>query len=122
MGSAALVIDWFDRFMAINDEASAQSHYEAAYHALMGTLHCAEDLCDEARLRRVERVAGEQRDGIDSREPAHRRSSPQARSRGHQSVFALAAQQAGAQASMAKRSHRPSSGEAVGPVADVERS
>lgn len=122
MGSAALVIDWFDRLMAVNDEAFEQDIDEPAYHALMAALHCAEDLRDESRLRRVERGAGEQRDWINSRAPAHRLASLQARSRGHQSDFALAAQQAGAQASLTKRSHRPFSGEAVGHLADVERS
>ena len=110
----------FDQTMAVNGEAFAAGHYEAAYHALMAALHLAQDLGDETRLRNVSQVAGQQRQTIDSLVPAHRLCSQEARSRGHESVFALAERQAAVQATLAHASNRPDRGVAGRPDEGLE--
>lgn len=94
MGAEEKVTGWFDRLMAINAELFADGHFEAAYHALMAALHLAEDAEQEERLLEVSRVAERQRDHIDGLKPPHVLSSESARSRGHDSVYALAVRQA----------------------------
>jgi hypothetical protein len=91
----------FDRLMALNGEVFAAGHYEAAYHTLMAASHLAESMGDWTRLVEIARVAGQQQEHIDSLNPAHRLSSQMAKSRGHESIFAFAVQQASVRARIA---------------------
>lgn len=107
---------WFARLMAVNREAFASGHFEAAYHALMAALHVAQDVGDRARLEEVAKLAGEEAEGVDAVQPAHRLSSTTSREHGFESVFRLAARQASV------RAHIPhTSGRAETEGADGER-
>jgi hypothetical protein len=91
---------WFAQLMRINSEAFDAGHYEVAYHALMASLHAAQDAGDVEHLRAVERTAEQQQDRIDADAPNHRLSSHQAKKHGAMGIFQLAARQASARAAM----------------------
>lgn len=78
----------YSRALALNGQAFAAGHYEAAYHFLMAALHCAEDLGDARRLRDVAALACNQRDDLDRKSPDHRLATNSAH--GGRSVFAVA--------------------------------
>ncbi len=79
--------DLYTQFMDHNIRASAGRHFEVAYHALAAAMHCAEDIRDAGLLAEVQRRAEEQRQWIDTKAPAHKLSSPSAKTRGNESVF-----------------------------------
>jgi hypothetical protein len=81
---------WFAQLMRINSEAFDAGHYEVAYHALMASLHAAQDAGDVEHLQAVERTAEQQQDRIDADAPKH----------GAMGIFQLAARQASARAAM----------------------
>jgi hypothetical protein len=102
--------DWFEQLMRINDEAFAAGRYEAAYHALMASLHVSQDMGDPVFLRRVERTAEQQQDQIDIASPRHRLSSDEAKRRGVMGIFRMAARQASARLAILQRSQRKAEG------------
>ena len=76
----------------------------------------AADLRDIERLREIERIAGEQRDTIDSLTPPHRLSSQLAQGRGQRSIFDMAAKQAATRARMVELAS-----EQTGPLIEILR-
>ena len=89
--------DIFERLMAINEEAQAKAHYEAAYHVLTAASHYANDIGDEQRLERVQQAAKAQRDWVDSHAPGHRMST-QSSSKNHTTnLYDMLIRQASAQ-------------------------
>jgi hypothetical protein len=100
--------DWFERLIAINDEAFAAGRYEVAYHALMAALHAAQDAGDPAHLRSVERIAEKQQDRIDADAPRHRLATDEARGHGVIGIFRMAARQASGRAALVKQDRRAS--------------
>lgn len=61
--------------------------HEAAFHALSGAGHSAEDLGDTATLEEIAHLAREHLRWIDVNDPQHRFSSASAALRQHQSIF-----------------------------------
>lgn len=94
--SAELQGSPYGPLLAINRQAFALSHFEVAYHALAGALHCAVDEGDRERMRDVQAIAGRQRDWIDQFQPEHRLSTSSAKARGQNSMFAMLERQAAA--------------------------
>ncbi len=90
----------YEQLMAINRETFAAGHYDVAYHALDAALACARDLADADRLTTVEATAAGQLAWIDAHDPQYEHSTASARTRGHSSVFAMLAHQAGARRRM----------------------
>jgi hypothetical protein len=78
---------WYGRLMAVNAEAFAAGHWEAAYHALTGALHCAVDLRDAEQLWEVSDWARQQQAAIVAQAPRHRLSTQRAGARGHKGLF-----------------------------------
>ena len=96
LSKAELESSSYASLLAINRQAFAGAHYEVAYHALAGALHCAIDDDDHAKMRDVQAIAGHQRDWIDQYRPEHRLSTASARTRGQNSMFAMLERQAAA--------------------------
>jgi hypothetical protein len=86
----------YEVLLGVNAGAFAAGHYEVAYHALEGALHCANGLKDQRRVGEVARLAAEQGNWIDAHTPGHRVSSASAAKRGTQPVFRSCAQTAAA--------------------------
>lgn len=84
----------YERLLSINHEAFEGGCYETAYHALAAALHRAQDIDAVQLLARVEEIAIEQMNFIDTHEPNHPLSSQSARTRGVQSIYRLLATQA----------------------------
>ena len=68
----------------------------AAYHALAGALHCAEELNDESRVKQVRIEAERFRTSLDRERPGHRLATASAADRGQLSLFVTLAGQADA--------------------------
>src|SRR5438094_323903 len=81
--------DAYGQFLALNAALATAGHYEAAYHALMAALHCAEDAEHAARLAEVAALARSQQAGVDALSPPHRLSAH--RAHGTRGVFEVAA-------------------------------
>jgi len=79
----------YDELVGLNGELFAAEQFEAAYHALMAALHCAEDSSNVERLTAVADIARQQGGAIDANAPTHRLSTQ--RSHGTQSIYAMAA-------------------------------
>ncbi len=92
--------DLFQTLLHSNETAFASGRYEAAYHALMAALHVAQDSEDAEGLLVIVGRAKEQQASIDALAHDHRFSTASAASRGHKSLYEMAAQQARAQAGM----------------------
>lgn len=86
----------YDRFLAATREALEAGLFEAAFHGLSATLHCAETLGEIARVHEVERLADETQSHIDREEPDHRIGSNAAAARGQQALFRTLVVHAGA--------------------------
>lgn len=71
-----------DELLSISRRAITAAMYEAAYHALAGALHGAEDPIDGDRLRAIQEEAARQQEILDADAPAHRLSRPFGRAHG----------------------------------------
>ena len=85
MGSNGELELAYARFLELGQTLSAAGHYEAAYHAFMGAMHCAEDAGDAARLTEVARQLRQSKQTIDALDPPHRLSTRS--SHGGRSIF-----------------------------------
>ena len=101
---------WFAQLMQTNSEAFDAGRYEVAYHALMASLHAAQDAGDGDLLRAVERTAEQQQERIDADAPGHRLSSHEAKKHGAMGIFRMAARQASARAAIVERERRNAEG------------
>jgi hypothetical protein len=81
----------YGQFLKASTAAFGAGQFEVAYHALMAALHCAEGTGDTGRLTEVAQFARETQATIDTTAAAHRLSTQSANTRGHQSLFTVAA-------------------------------
>jgi len=95
------------RLLALNQEAFAGGHYEAAYHILDAALHYAYDTGDSEQLGQIEQLAQQQLRHIDSNTPSHTMSSQSVMGRHGVNLFEVLAQQASVHARLVDdRKHR----------------
>ncbi len=92
--SDAELEDWYQRFMALNQETFEARQFGVAYHALAAACHCAQTLQNEAFLAEIASRATQQLAWIDENVPNYEHSSGSARARRHTSIFAMPAKQA----------------------------
>jgi hypothetical protein len=90
----------YGQFLDLGAAMAAAGHYEAAYHALMAGLHCAEDAGDAGRLVEVaDRLRQGGRD-VDAIHPPHKLSAE--RSHSGTSLFEIGALHAYAAAKLVR--------------------
>jgi hypothetical protein len=108
--------DLYTDLLRANQEAFAARHFEAAYHALVAALHAAQDDHDAQRLEAVALLAQDQQRELDAAHPGHPLASRSAAERHHVGLYAMAARQAAAQATLARRhvNSRPDMGSVPG--------
>ena len=79
----------YDRLLDLGRELADAGYNEAAYHALMAAVHCAESAGDVARLGHMAALLRDHRRRIDALEPPHKLST--ASSHGGRSIFEMGA-------------------------------
>ena len=84
----------YEHLMDLNRSSFEDGEYDVAYHILMAALHCGESLGDAQAVERVEQTAIQQLEFIDTNVPGYEHSTESATTRGHASIYRMAATQA----------------------------
>jgi len=71
----------YNQLFSASQNALQNAHYEAAYHALAGALHIAQDMKDTRRLEAISQEAKDQLDYINKHAPNSSMSSETASNR-----------------------------------------
>jgi hypothetical protein len=69
----------YGQLLRLGRDLAAAGNFEAAYHALMSAVHCAEDAADSARLAEMAGVLQDIKEVIDAIRPPHKLSTQAAR-------------------------------------------
>jgi len=83
-----------EQLLKLNERTFANSHYEAAYHALSAAMHYARDVNHSAYLDKISQVAREQSELIDTDTPQSEMSSQSTFAQQGKNLYHMLAQQA----------------------------
>jgi hypothetical protein len=106
MSTSKKAPDLYTTLMDASQEAMDSSHFETAYHCLVGALHYAKDMQQADRLDNIGTIALNQLAYINQHAPEHVMATGSAGNRNGIDMYAMLARQAKARAQMARENQR----------------